>query len=404
MSKVILVLLIFFSISCSDQQFQNSGSTKSIKKDQDANQKASNSQHIENTASSNDSDNLHEDGLNNKSKTLNLNLGCIEEKSINHSGDNNINISASICPEVKQKVHVLFIIDNSGSMGKHSHNNPGNDPQVTENGIQTCGRLKGAQAVIGRFLSDQYKNISIGMSVISFASDVIESKNLLSPGQKLTKDIVSEKIFCETVIQSLAYRQPGGISPHRISSATNYQASFRRAKELLSKVEGKKEIYFITDGEPTASSTYTYDHEESAIDAANSLRSEYPDLTIKAIFLNASEPHKSINLLSKITGDQNLVLLASNPDDIARKVISFPSIKLDTNSIKATIYAPSASPYTITPSITQDTNNPEIWNYKIPSLALHSENGVETENKIEVSVQDTQGNTLKSTLKINYNP
>jgi von Willebrand factor type A domain len=316
-------------------------------------------------------------------------------------------VTGEFCHTPANQLYVLFIVDNSASMGKHLASvNPsvikdGNDPLVMDaNNQPTCGRLRGAKAVIKKFQDPSLANFKTRMGVLSFASDVIETKEIKTEVAPLSENLVSEKIFCET-INTLATPQPGGITVPGIDGRTNYQAALLRAKDMLQNITGPKLIFFITDGEPTVPSN-TKEATSQAIAAAEKLRAEVKGLTINAISLKSDDSEMAKDTLSKITGDAKNVFLAANPDDIAKKIIEFNPEGFSTNTIKASL---TIKPYPEEPLKAELTKHPtksNVWIYKTQPFLLLSKPGETTDNVVQVTAQTLDGTDYKSTMTIQF--
>jgi hypothetical protein len=315
-------------------------------------------------------------------------------------------VTGEFCKRTSNDLYILFIVDNSGSMGRHSGSNwlvdnPGNDPQVTIDNKPTCGRLGGAKAVIKKFQEPQFAGIKTRIGVISFASDVIAAREIKAPSEPLDDKIVGIEPFCETVIQGSAYAQPGGVLIPGIDSSTNYQTALLKAREILEQVEGQKLIYFITDGEPTAPDSAEV-AANLAFEAANTLRATVKDLTFNALFLRAPDPYAAKKLLGKMTADPTRVLLADSPDDIARKIVEFPTFGFVGDSAKAIIEVGSLAPTTLSVDLMKHPTKEGVWLYKVAPFALLGQPGETIDHMVKVSAQGLDGSLYSSSIKVRY--
>jgi hypothetical protein len=263
-----------------------------------------------------------------------------------HAGDQ-INVSGQLCPAVTGQAAVLFVVDFSGSMGRHRDhaNSPfvaGNDPQV--NG--SCGRLKAAQAVLAQ-LSQQsgQGQSSVQVGFVPFASDVLQSR--VAPLMSLAQfqQIADANHFCQYVVQDSADVQgnPGAIdgSSDGVTSATNYQAAFQAADQLLQPVAGNKTVFFISDGEPTVpgdGSTASNEAVTAAVNAGAALRQDVQGLTLNGLLLQNTElGAQAQQILAEVAGSADRVRIAASADQLATQILQFSGGDLDLSSAKATL-------------------------------------------------------------------
>ena len=341
----------------------------------------------------------------------NFTLGCDENKEVDLQipGTDKARVATTIrgqfCPEEKKALSLVFVVDNSGSMGKHrdsgaAQDSAGNDPQTTDaSGAATCGRLKAARSVIAMLQGDSFKDVAITMQVISFASDVIANKQLKAAGDALNSKLVTDKIFCETVIQGPSYAQPGGISPSGIVASTNYQAPLQAAEAYLKGLGGKSLIYFITDGNPNVPGNESQGI-QAGIDAGTHLRATIPDLVFNAVFLAATNPDQAKSILAQVAGDASHVLLASDASELEKKIVEFPAISFAPSDAKANL---TVAPYPAEPlgiAVVADPSKANIWDYQTQPFVLQYKDGETVDNVVTISAKANDGQVYKASITI----
>ena len=342
----------------------------------------------------------------------NFGLGCETDSTIVFApsavpqGRFEAKITGEFCKRTSSDLYILFVVDNSASMGRHAADDglmdhPGNDPQVMIGSRPTCGRMRGAKAVIRKFQEPQFAGIRTRIGVMSFASDIISTGEIKTSSSSLDDQIVTEKPFCETVIQDASYAQLGGITVPGIGPSTNFAAALVKAREILENVEGQKLIYFITDGDPTVPESSEVGT-NAAFEAVEALRASVKDLTINALFLKAKNPNKAKTLLGKITADPTRVLLADSPDDIARKIIEFPPFGFVGDSAKAVVEVAGMPATTLGVELMRHPTKDGIWMYKVAPFVLQGKPGEIIDHRVMVSAEGLDGSQYRSTVKVNY--
>ena len=83
-------------------------------------------------------------------------------------------VKGRFCPQAKNKLTVLFVVDYSGSMGRHvpvqgQAEIPGNDPQIAG----SCGRLRAAQAIVSKIRAEKVPTDSVEIGMVPFAGGII---------------------------------------------------------------------------------------------------------------------------------------------------------------------------------------------------------------------------------------
>lgn len=139
--------------------------------------------------------------------------------------------SGKVCPPATFPRDIVFVIDVSGSMGGWG----GNDPKVNN----SCGRLRAVQSIISGV---EGGNGSTQFAIVTFSSGVAaKSSSMYGTAASLFADIAKNGAVSNTLCAA------GG--------ETNYGAGLSAAEDILSgsRLGATKEIYFVSDGEPTDS-------------------------------------------------------------------------------------------------------------------------------------------------------
>jgi hypothetical protein len=342
-----------------------------------------------------------------------LQLACEDNKVIEMSPLNpeqariGTSIKGELCPNITHTLHILFIVDNSGSMGRHrdpklGQEMPGNDPQLKDAvGKPTCGRLRAARAVIDMLKNPSYANVSTTISLISFASKVIENKTIKKIEDPLDGSLVNEKVFCETVIQGATYAQPGGLVIPGVTAATNYQEPLNAGEQLLKNLQGQKVVYFITDGNPNEPGTEAFGI-AAGIKAGEQLRSNVANSVINALFLAATNPAEAQDILAKVSGDKSRVLLASNSNELEKKIIEFPPLGFLPGSGKGSL---TIAPYPEEPlnvAIATHPQQADRWVYETEPFILHGKAGEVVDNIVKISATALDGKVYQATITVRY--
>ena len=89
----------------------------------------------------------------------------------------NVKINGEFCPKRSNETTLLFVVDFSGSMGRHVSSSdgdekPGNDPQVND----SCGRLSAASAIMEKVENELQYGDSVRVGFIPFAGDVLSDR------------------------------------------------------------------------------------------------------------------------------------------------------------------------------------------------------------------------------------
>lgn len=326
-------------------------------------------------------------------------------------------VKGQFCPTAHNKLTVLFVVDYSGSMGRHVEasgqpESPGNDPQINA----SCGRLRAAQAIIAGIKATARAGDSVQIGMVPFAGGIVTNRILPIVDLPAFEAAVSKDTFCQYVVQDPSFgfdpANPGGIDGQsnllsnilgvgKVDSSTNYSAAFTAAETLLTGVYGRKVAYFISDGEPTSGGA---DPVAAGIAAGKSLRDHVDNLTLNAVLLGNTVP-SARSVLEQVAGSADRVRVADSADELAKQIALFPEATIDASTGKATL---TASPYPRADLglhyLNPDATNPSIWVYETQPFVLLGKPGVETLNIVEVTARGADGTTYNAVVKINYKP
>ncbi len=279
------------------------------------------------------------------------------------------------------QLSILFVLDYSGSMESAD---PGDGAG--------CGRLRAGDAIIRRMMAQigQANAMPVQVGVVHFHDDASVQVPMMPLANFAGQ--VNASNFCGNR-----------------DAYTNYQAAFLQAQQVLAQAQGKKVIYFITDGAPTkpsdpsslfnpnnAPNDFPFGAGEQAVTA---LRGGAPDLTINAIYLQDPAP-QTITLardpqqyLATLVGGPQFMRVANNADDLAAQIETFEPPKteaLDVRSIQAELVSPQLGTRTIAlESLTQDPNRKGVWIFRTKPIELFGAPGQAVENRVLIRAQST---------------
>src|SRR5690606_5515076 len=126
-------------------------------------------------------------------------------------------VRGEFCPESKNSLTVLFVVDFSGSMGRHIPGDgsrlevPVNDPQIAG----SCGRLRGAQAIVDRILAEKKPGDEVYVGMVPFAGGIVTNKIMHFDEIEKFASAMNKDTFCQYVVQGPSFGydpiNPGGI-------------------------------------------------------------------------------------------------------------------------------------------------------------------------------------------------
>ncbi len=316
-----------------------------------------------------------------------------------------VKIQGSFCPLQTDRLIVLFLIDFSGSMGRHrpETNQPiinGNDPQI--NG--SCGRLEAAKAIVQKIVDEKRGEDRALIAMIPFAGEVLNARaikplSLSKFQEKLTKDY-----FCQYVVQDESFgydpENPGGIdgTAYGLDSATNYTAIFQSAERVMSGVSGRKVTYFISDGEPTRGGE---DPLESGIEAGQHFRNQFGDLTLNTLLLGDQSDTKAYDVLEQIAGGSDRVRVALKANELASEIVKFPETIIDERTGHALFKLSTGETENIPLSYFRK-DGPSKWSFETAPFLLIGNGKEEVINQIVVQAKDQNGVAIESVLSVKF--
>lgn len=314
-------------------------------------------------------------------------------------------VKGQFCPTAQNTLTVLFVVDFSGSMGSHYPGvgeplHPGYDPQVSG----SCGRMRAAQAILGKIKSARKNGDKVLVGMVPFAGGIVTEKLLKMVDAEEFEVQVNKDSFCQYVIQHPSFgidpQNPGGMQSPGIDSSTNYTAAFTAAKSLLSGMYGRKEVFFLTDGEPTSGGA---DPVQAGIDAGADLRASVDNLTLNALILG-EPPASAEQVLVGVAGSQDRVRKAANADELAEQIMTFPEASIDESTGKATLTIPPYEPEADVALryLSRDSQQPGVWIYETQPFVLLGKPGEEVLHTVTVTAKGADGSTHQSTVKIRY--
>lgn len=320
-------------------------------------------------------------------------------------------VRGAFCPESKNKLTVLFVVDYSGSMGRHipakgQAEVPGNDPQV--NG--SCGRLRAAQAIIDKIKAEKKAGDTVEIGMVPFAGGIVTKKVMPIAGLDQFAGAVNKDTFCQYVVQDASFgydpQNPGGIDGGAgflglfgVDASTNYKAAFTAAQSVLSGVYGRKVVYFISDGEPTSGGA---DPIAAGVEAGNALRQSVDNLTLNALVLGNVPQAESV--LAQVAGAPERVRRADNADQLAQAILDFPEASIDESTGKAWL---TVAPYQPRADLglrylKADPSRAGVWIWETQPFVLLGKPGETVANVVEVTALGKDGSTHAATVQINF--
>lgn len=329
-----------------------------------------------------------------------------------------LKIKGRFCREDSSSdVTVLFIIDYSSSMGRHmafDKEFSGSDPRQDKNGNTSCGRLDAARAVVKNFTDSS----GIKLGVLPFASKTYKP-NQLDP---IKLDEFSEQFlegqkglesFCSNIFQDALNDEgisdlvPGEINSGGYKGSTNYEDAFKSAYRLLLRVEGRKVIYFITDGLPTTSN-FNGDPKRAAKAAADRLQG-LDNLTLYSFILDAEDPSEKVEgyeTLVDIVGSSNRVKRVKDAHELSVEAGKVEELEFNSNSIEAnlTIDSLDVQKTLSIEKFSKDTRG--VWIFETEEFLLQNQAQAQVRRKIphiiEVKATSTDGAQHKGNIQIIY--
>lgn len=315
-----------------------------------------------------------------------------------------VSLSGQLCYAVKNQLTVLFVVDFSGSMGKHQPTSggatlDGNDPQTSG----SCGRLRAASAIVDKLRREHGANDTIKVGFVPFAGNVLSDRIVAPTDLDTFSGMLTKNHFCQYVIQNSSFGvdpiNPGGIYPYGgVDASTNYRAAFETAGTELQGMTGRKVIYFISDGEPTSGGS---DPTTAGLQAAKTLESSISDLTVNGLLLG-TEGAQAQSVMEQIAGQADRVRIADNADQLASEILKFPDVTFQAGTAQGELVGRPDAEKSLTLTLQPVTNKTGVWAYETSKFVLLGEPGKTTENKVHIKAQSSDGSTHESLVTIRF--
>ncbi|WP_141732931.1 vWA domain-containing protein [Oligoflexus tunisiensis] len=326
-----------------------------------------------------------------------------------------MNVKGRFCPTVSDNLTVLFIIDFSGSMGPNTPDPgsmsfqpaTGNDPRTMVGNVKSCGRLQAVEAILAKFKAGDKVNVG----TVTFASNIVRSHTTAPVDAETFKSTRLDEAsklsnFCSYIPPDPSYaNQEMAVNNANVSGSTNYAAAFDQAYDFLRNVKGRKAVYFITDGRPTAGGG---DPVAAGRNAAAKLK------TIENLFFNAFFlQNKQSGLQEDKQGFDNLVQTIGAPERVVRvdsaaqlavEVGKDQAVSFDPTQISATLtvepYEPEADLKVL--SFAQDAANPKAWVFETQTFVLLGKGDDVYPHVVKVAAKAKDGTMHTSLVRILY--
>lgn len=314
-------------------------------------------------------------------------------------------IKGKFCPESKNRLTVLFVIDFSGSMGHHlktpsNQESLGNDPLTAG----SCGRFRAAQALLNKIKSEKAPQDEVVVGMVPFAGGILTERLISLRSLDEFAATVTVDNLCSFVVQEARQAgrpdYPGGVTAPGVDASTNYRAAFTAAQSLLQGVFGKKQLYFVSDGEPTSGGQ---DPVAAGISAGESLRQTVDNITMNALILGNVPTAQTV--LQRVVGSAERVKTADTADQLAEKILDFPPPSIDESTGRATLAVIPYNPADLgLQSLVKDPAAPAVWTWETQPFYLVGKPGEEVINEVVVTAQGRDGSTYKSQVRVRYRP
>ena len=278
-----------------------------------------------------------------------------------------VTFAGHMCKPATMKRDIVFIIDVSGSMFF-------NDPRVGAG----CGRLNAIQTVIQSSAGGAAK-----LGLVTFGSGVKKvSTGLFDTQDKLFADAAASGTIADTVCAA--------------TDETNYQGSLQAANNLLQtgRADATKEIYFISDGEPTKG--YDGIAEATALKSTGiQVAGKAVPVTIATVMLNGSDQVLEKSIASKDASGKPLHAYVKNAADLAQALSKLANNGITSATLK---YRPVGGDQWTNVDLMPYVKG---YDFSVPSINMTKD---QAPDGIEVVVQyaDQQGNSYSSSGKLTW--
>ncbi|SME95025.1 hypothetical protein SAMN06296036_102169 [Pseudobacteriovorax antillogorgiicola] len=314
-----------------------------------------------------------------------------------------LDIEGFFCPKQVDNLHVLLLMDFSGSMGLHRTSRdgplaPGNDPQAAEN----CGRLESTIALLETISAQKSIEDKVKIAMVPFAGQVVEDFVIEFVDMEEFYQNLSANNICRYIVQDHSFgldpTNPGALSRERpqgkIDASTNYRAAFEGAEEILKAVEGRKVVYMISDGYPTSGGR---DPIEISIDAGERLRDKVSNMTLNAILLGAGT-QKAQELLEYVAGSKERVRAVASASQLADEIVVFPPPEIDPETALASYASGRGDWQDLDFTFFEDLGGGQ-WQYQVKTTTLDIEAGTDIQS-ISVRVLGFEGTSFEHRVEI----
>lgn len=316
-----------------------------------------------------------------------------------------VQVKGQFCPTAQNSLTVLFLVDFSGSMGRHvasrqGSSQPGNDPLIDG----SCGRMRGAQAVLEKIKATRKPSEQVLVGMVPFAGGIVSDKIIQMVDADTFAGLINQDSFCSYIIQesngSTDPAAPGGISVAGVDASTNYSAAFMAAQSMLASSYGRKEVFFLTDGEPTSGG---WDPVLAGITAGAALRANVANLTLNALILGDASPAAE-QVLVGVAGSADRVRRVANTQELVEQIMNFPDAGIEEATGSATLSIPPYQPNASLGlrSLQKVNAASPIWGYETQPFMLLGRPGEVVEHTLVISAKGRDGSTHQATIKLRY--
>lgn len=327
----------------------------------------------------------------------------VDKKLLAASGGR-LQLSGELCPVSSSSVHILFVLDFSDSMRT-------NDPTVDVGAGASCGRSKAVSAIIEKMTASRGKDDKVSAGIVGFGTTASEVSGEV--------DLAQFKPSAEALCRSN-------------SGSTNYRAAFElAAQKLASSTKTAKIMYFISDGLPTAGGAMTipviinpFDpyatinamnqaaamnqdvHFRAGVDAATSLRSQFPAMVFNAMLLQSaavSLPYDPAVYLSQLTNDASRVRIVSQASQLAESAVQLLTVpvSLDAGNVDASVSNDSGTRETLTMrQLLQSQDTKSKWIFGTSDFKAEKIAGSDFSKPIHFAMEASETGGRKHALKV----
>lgn len=316
-----------------------------------------------------------------------------------------VQVKGQFCPTAQNSLTVLFLVDFSGSMGAHNASRqgdprPGNDPQVDG----SCGRMRGAQAVLEKIKATRKPNEQVQIGMVPFAGGIVNDKIIQMVDADTFAGLINKDSFCSHIVQesssSAEPNAPGAIRSAGVDASTNYSAAFLAAQSLLANAYGRKEVFFLTDGEPTSGG---WDPVLAGITSGTALRATVTNLTLNALILGDASPAAE-QVLVGVAGSADRVRRVANTQELVEQIMNFPDAGIDEATGSAVLsvvpYQPNAA--LGLRSLQKLTSPVPVWAYETQPFMLLGRPGEVVDHTVMINAKGRDGSTHQATIVLRY--